>query len=48
LIATGYAEMPEGTDPDLPRIAKPFSQRGLEAAVMNAITTHRRPALTPG
>jgi PAS domain S-box-containing protein len=48
LIATGYAETPEGTDPTLPRIAKPFSQRGLEIAVLNAIATHPQPALAPG
>jgi hypothetical protein len=26
LLATGYAELPEGTQIDLPRLAKPYHQ----------------------
>ena len=33
IIATGYAELPQETEPDLPRISKPFTQLELAAAV---------------
>ncbi|HLN10613.1 MAG TPA: ATP-binding protein, partial [Xanthobacteraceae bacterium] len=33
IIATGYAEMPPGTDPNLPKIAKPFRQEDLIRAL---------------
>jgi CheY-like chemotaxis protein len=36
LIATGFAEMPAGAASDAPRIAKPFTQRELADAVLDA------------
>ena len=33
ILATGYAELPPGTDIGLPKLSKPFSQADLEAAV---------------
>jgi PAS domain S-box-containing protein len=33
LLATGYAELPEGLKTDLPRLSKPFGQRELQIAV---------------
>jgi PAS domain S-box-containing protein len=33
IIATGYAEIAAGTSPDLPRLAKPFTQAELAAAI---------------
>ncbi len=33
LLATGYAELPSGHDAGLPRIAKPFRQEDLDAAI---------------
>jgi PAS domain S-box-containing protein len=33
LLATGYAELPSGSDVDLPRIAKPYHQDQLAAAI---------------
>jgi FixJ family two-component response regulator len=33
LLATGYGESPPGTDPNLPRLTKPFTQRQLAEAV---------------
>jgi CheY-like chemotaxis protein len=41
LIATGYAEMPPGTDAALPRISKPFTQRDLMAAIDGAMQLRR-------
>jgi CheY-like chemotaxis protein len=29
LLATGYAELPDGTTVDLPRLGKPYQQRDL-------------------
>jgi CheY-like chemotaxis protein len=40
LLATGYAELPDGVGSDLPRLAKPFMQSDLEAAVWSAIAIH--------
>ncbi|MCW2317331.1 PAS domain S-box-containing protein [Rhodoblastus acidophilus] len=40
ILATGYAELPAGRDPGLPRLAKPFRQDELIAALRSA----RRPA----
>jgi signal transduction histidine kinase len=37
LLATGYAELPGGSDPGFPRIGKPFQQEQLAAAVADAI-----------
>jgi CheY-like chemotaxis protein len=33
ILATGYAELPPGADPAIPRLAKPFTQRELAEAV---------------
>mgnify|MGYP002777007084 FL=1 len=33
ILATGYAELPEGGDPGLVRLAKPFRQEELQAAL---------------
>ena len=40
VLASGYAELPAGTDPDLPRLAKPFQQE----ALARAVAQHARPA----
>jgi PAS domain S-box-containing protein len=37
IIATGFAELPEGIENNLTRLAKPFSQRDLERAVSVAM-----------
>lgn len=39
LLATGYAELPEGTDSSLPRIGKPFLQEQLAAAIAEVLAT---------
>lgn len=36
ILATGYAELPEGLGMDLPRLGKPFMQQQLEEAVAEA------------
>jgi len=36
ILATGYAELPPGADPALPRLAKPFTQRELVEATSSA------------
>jgi len=36
LLATGYAELPEGVCPDVERLAKPFSQQGLQEKIAQA------------
>jgi CheY-like chemotaxis protein len=36
VLATGYAELPSGADPDLERLAKPFTQSELAQAVAQA------------
>jgi len=33
VLATGYAELPEGADRNLPRLGKPFMQSDLERVV---------------
>jgi PAS domain S-box-containing protein len=33
ILATGYAELPQDSDIDLPRLGKPYSQRQLEAQI---------------
>jgi CheY-like chemotaxis protein len=33
ILATGYAELPRGADPAIPRLAKPFTQRELAEVV---------------
>jgi signal transduction histidine kinase/CheY-like chemotaxis protein len=42
LLATGYAELPAGTEPVLPRLAKPYGQHELAAAI-DKIGKDRRP-----
>ena len=37
IIATGYADLPEGTELDLPRLAKPFSDRQLNASIADVM-----------
>ncbi len=36
VLATGYAELPQGADTSLIRLSKPFSQNQLETAIANA------------
>ncbi len=36
ILATGYAEIPEGQGQDLPRLAKPFSQADLSRVIATA------------
>jgi CheY-like chemotaxis protein len=37
IIATGYAELPEGSTFDVPRLPKPFTQAMLQGAVAAAL-----------
>jgi CheY-like chemotaxis protein len=37
ILATGYAELPEGSKSDLPRLAKPFTQDDLARVVSAAM-----------
>jgi PAS domain S-box-containing protein len=39
LLATGYADLPPGADPRLPRLSKPFQQQDLARSVARAIAT---------
>jgi CheY-like chemotaxis protein len=39
ILATGYAELAPGEGEDLPRLAKPFSQRELAEAIARAVTS---------
>jgi CheY-like chemotaxis protein/two-component sensor histidine kinase len=41
IMATGYADLPPGTEPDLPRLAKPYSQAALADAVTRSVTRPR-------
>jgi signal transduction histidine kinase len=43
LLATGYAELPSGEDPGLPRLGKPYQQEQLAAAI--AETMDAQPSL---
>jgi signal transduction histidine kinase len=38
ILATGYAELPNGEDPGLPRLSKPYMQAELTAQIANVIT----------
>jgi PAS domain S-box-containing protein len=38
ILATGYAELPEGVERDLPRLGKPFMQTDLERALRQVVT----------
>jgi len=42
LLVTGYAELPEGVDPDLPKLAKPFSLEQLAQAVQREVLSNLR------
>ena len=41
ILATGYAELPVGTDASLPRLAKPYRQDALAYAITSAVRTRR-------
>ena len=41
ILATGYAELPEGADPDLARLSKPFTQADLTKAVGDVMGRRR-------
>ena len=41
VMATGYAELPEGNGLNLPRLSKPFDQAQLEEAVATAVSMRR-------
>ena len=42
IMATGYAELPECPELQLPRLSKPFSQDQLELAVTKALRGNKR------
>ena len=42
LIATGYAELPAGTELNLPRLSKPYSQEQLSAEIYRALAAGSR------
>jgi len=48
ILATGYAELPDGADTELPRLSKPFTQRDLAGAIARVLrqpnATYARPA----
>jgi CheY-like chemotaxis protein len=37
ILATGYAELPNGEDPGLPRLSKPYLQDELEAQIAKVV-----------
>ena len=37
ILATGYAELPKGSELELPLLRKPYSQQDLAAAIVRAI-----------
>jgi CheY-like chemotaxis protein len=37
ILATGYAELPNGEDPGLPRLSKPYLQEELAAQIAKAV-----------
>jgi CheY-like chemotaxis protein len=39
LLATGYADLPQGSGSEFPRLAKPFQQEQLEAAIANVMAS---------
>ena len=47
ILATGYAELPPGSDTTLPRLAKPFRQEDLAQAIAEVVRTKQalRPVL---
>jgi len=38
ILATGYAELPDGIRSDLPRLGKPFTQDQLSEALSQVVT----------
>jgi CheY-like chemotaxis protein len=40
LLATGFAQLPDGGDVGLPRIAKPYQQEQLATAISETLATH--------
>jgi len=46
LLVTGYAELPEDVDPDLPRLSKPFSLEQLAESVQRQVLTNLQTAET--
>jgi CheY-like chemotaxis protein len=38
ILATGYAELPNGEDPGLPRLGKPYVQSELESQIAKVVT----------
>jgi signal transduction histidine kinase/CheY-like chemotaxis protein len=44
ILATGYAELPKGSEPQLPLLRKPYSQQDLAAAIASAIGAKAAPA----
>jgi PAS domain S-box-containing protein len=50
ILATGYAELPQGVESEFPRLAKPFHQKELAAAIFglnSAVTSPPGQARTP-
>ncbi len=43
ILATGYAELPEGTGADLPRLRKPYQQSRLLQEIRNAVKSLESP-----
>jgi CheY-like chemotaxis protein len=37
ILATGYADLPNGEDPGLPRLSKPYQQEELAAMIMQVL-----------
>ena len=40
LLATGYADLPDGTSTDLPRLAKPYRQADLAMQISRLLGSH--------
>lgn len=48
VLATGYADLPAGTDIDLPRLAKPYDQAQLAKEIAKAMASETVPLLRSG
>ena len=46
ILATGYAELPKGSELELPLLRKPYSQQDLAAAIVRAIGAKAAPHLS--
>ena len=44
ILATGYAELPKGSELELPLLRKPYSQQDLAAAIARALGAKAAPA----